>query len=111
MICAIGYILQFKDVFTPLTGAASSSQIVNSTLARSNCPIHSDDSPTSVNKRVIFSGRAKGVRSSFPNLEESIRANNCCDDSMTLRLSCASARWTSVIPLSRQNPQQERKAF
>src|SRR5512143_2239104 len=69
-------VLQFKNMFAHLTGVASSSQIVNSMLACRNRPIQSADRWLSVNKQLIRSGRAKDVRSSFPNLDESTRANN-----------------------------------
>src|SRR5687768_12059589 len=78
-------VLEFQDIFTHLTGAASSSQIVNATPAPLSCSPQSADNRLSVNKHLIFSGRTKEVRSSLPNLDESTRANNCCDDSITFR--------------------------
>src|SRR5688572_33278726 len=74
-----------------LANTASSLQIVNSIPVCWIRSIQSGDIPASVNRRVTLLGLAKEVRSSLPNLDESTRAYNICDDSITFRLICASA--------------------
>src|SRR6185503_6495681 len=100
-----------KPTSSGQTEFTSSSHTVKGMFAVYRRVFHSLLMLESVNRCAICVERAKGVRSSLPNLDESTNAYNICEEPITLRLICASDSKISVMPRSRLNPLQERNAF